>query len=138
MRLLTICALFLLVTLSCSNESTKPDQNSLIGFWVPYEIKNPDGQLQEGPFSGNSIFGFYAESIQFNIDGTYFPAVWTDKNNYFTYDQAGGNYEYTPAAGRILLTKGQWDMNLEVIKFSNDDLWIKTNDTTYKLHREVK
>ena len=51
MRRLIIYVLLPVITLSCSEDSTNSNQNSLIGLWVPYEIGTPDGHLQEKPFT---------------------------------------------------------------------------------------
>jgi len=125
-----------IIICGCSDETPTPGQNTLIGFWVPFEVKMPDGRLKEAPFANYSIFGFYAESIKFNTDGTYFPAVWIGTNNYYTYDLDGGKFEYEQTSGRILLSEGQWDMDMSVLKLSHEELWVVEDNWTYKLKRK--
>ena len=65
---------------SCKKDSHEVipafDYKQAAGIWVPYELIDELGTLHNGPFTSNSLFGIYAESVQLNKDQTFIPIVW--------------------------------------------------------------
>ena len=140
MRLQNIFIISLLFALGCSDDATKPsiDQKQLAGLWVPYEIINGDEITVPPNITGYSIFGFYYESVMFNQDKTYGPAIWVDEENHRVDMDQGGYFEISSENKLILTEGGLGDMEFEITKYLNDDLWLKSGQIEYKLKREIK
>jgi hypothetical protein len=142
---------FALLMISCSKESTVPafDVKKLSGTWVPYEIVNDNNVVLAGPFTGNSIFGVYDESIRIKENGTYSPAFWRDKDNYQVRSQEG-SFEYISKENKLIFKEIKsisWDMEFEFVKITENELWLKslkkgvaipTPFALYKLKREMR
>jgi hypothetical protein len=115
------------------------------GLWAPYEIKYSDGTIRSGPFTSMSIFGVYAESIKFTDDNGYIPVIWADINNFGLKTTESGTFKIRGET-KLLLTGGAWNMEFEITKLSNDEMWLSyigevpilgTPKTLYKLKREI-
>ena len=100
------------------------------GFLMKPQIKME--QLQRVP---NSLFGSYAESVQLNKDQTFIPVTWFDKNAFELKTPEAGNFEYL-SSNKLLFKDGLFDFECDIIKFENDDLWLKMFDITYKFKRQ--
>jgi hypothetical protein len=133
----------------CSDEPVTPtvDFKQYSGIWVPYEITDGNGIISQGPFTSSTIFGVYAESIQLNADKTYVPVIWTDEENYFFKTEERGYVEYSSNEDKLFLKGGPVDLEFEIIRFNNDDLWLKYvgeffilggPQAQYKFKRELK
>jgi hypothetical protein len=102
------------------------------GKWVPYESVDGDGTIHTGPFLFNSIFGSYAESVQFNSNHTFIAGNY--QNDVFKPEPfKSGNYEYSP--GNVLQFDGDLKLMYELLKFEENDLWVKFGDGILKLKR---
>lgn len=102
-------------TLGCSKDHLTPlsEYKKIAGIWVPYEIRYNDGSINNGPFTANTIFGGYVESVQLNSDKTYFPLVWHNADEYIIDTGEGGNFQYIADKKKIIFTEGSWDMEFE-------------------------
>lgn len=147
-KIKAIFSLAILLMLGCSDKSISPgDFNQYSGIWVPYEIRYADGRIHTGPFINMSIFGVYAESVHLNEDKTYTPVIWQDADNYDYISNDEGNIEYASYGTKLFFTEGAWNMEFEITKYENDDLWLTyaggppllgDAQTLYKLKREIK
>ncbi|HKO81201.1 MAG TPA: hypothetical protein VJU78_12435 [Chitinophagaceae bacterium] len=118
-----------------NNELPAFDYEKAAGLWVPYEAIDKDGTIIAGPFTTNSLFGSYAESVQLNKDQTFIPVTWFDKNAFELKTPEAGNFEYL-SSNKLLFKDGLFDFECDIIKFENDDLWLKIFDVTYKFKRQ--
>ena len=132
-----ICTVFLVIS-GCKKDNPKTTYNFNYelaeGKWVLYEITSDTGSIQSGPFTSNSIFGVYAESVQLNKDKTYIPMSWVDKNNFTLKTDEAGNFEYS--ANNKLRFYGTFNLEWELNKFQGDELWLElqTNSDSF-LHK---
>jgi hypothetical protein len=99
------------------------------GIWVPYELaidgKPLDGRTLDGTrqFTGNSIFGTLAESVQLKNDKTFIPVTWITKDNFTLNTAETGTFEYL--SSNKLSFKGLRVSEWDIIKFEGDDLWLR-------------
>lgn len=145
--IIAICFLTLLVA-GCSKDDPEKSTGGyelLVGKWVPYEIDYASGNVYTGPFPSMSIFGVYAESIQFNSDSTYVPVIWTDNSNFQTKDSDSGTVQFNYADSKLRLVDGTWDMDFTLTKWTTDELWLNYTgsipllggaNTVYKLRKK--
>lgn len=127
--------------LTCSdNESNNNglDSKEIAGIWVPFEISYSDGTIHNGPFTSSSIFGVYAESVQLNLDKTYYPVSWIDENHYLVKTEEAGDFEFNQNDKQLSFKSGPWDIEFRVIKITGSELWISSEDVQYKLRRELE
>ncbi len=118
---------------SCKKESHEPipafNYEQGAGIWVPYELiidgTTLDGTTLDGTaqFTGNSIFGTLAESVQLKSDKTFIPVQWINKNNFTLNTAETGTFEYL--SSNKLRFKGVREWEWDIIKFEGDDLWLK-------------
>jgi hypothetical protein len=123
-------------------DSCKKDSHELIiptfyeqaaGIWVPYEYLQ-NGIVLTGPFTSSSVFGVYAESVLLNKDQRFIPIIWINKDTFSFKTADAGNFEYLP--GNKLIFKGPVELRFDIIKFEDDDLWLKNFQGQYKLKRQ--
>ena len=128
---------------SCKKDANKTDAGFdyelAAGLWVPYEVTDEFGIVHPGPFTANSLFGSYAESVQLKSDKTFIPVTWFDKNNVTFKTQEAGTFQWLPA--NTIRFQGSWvDLEWEVMKLEGDDLWLKMYATSgrplYKFQRQ--
>jgi len=123
--------------------SCKKDSHELMHFdyekaadiWVPFEIVDEAGTIHSGPFTANSIFGAYAESVQLNRDQTFIPVIWFNKDTLILKPDESGNFEYLPDI-KLRFTGGLFDFECDIIKFEGDDLWLKIFEVLWKFKRQ--
>jgi hypothetical protein len=127
---------------SCKKDINNPvegfDYERAAGLWVPYEVTDEFGTVHPGPFTANSMFGSYAESVQLKSDKTFIPVTWFDKNSIVFKIQEAGTFEYL--SGNKLRFKGLWEAEWEIDKFEGDELWLRMHaqpgDVLYKFQRQ--
>lgn len=117
-------------------ESIAFDYEKAAGIWVPYEVRNGDGSIANGPFSFGSIFGVYAESVQLNKDKTFIPVQWQGKTNFDLKLTEEGTYQYV-SFGQKLIFDGVFKIDSKIAKFSNNELWLDFTGVIYKFKREL-
>ena len=113
------------------------DYEHAAGLWVPYEVTDELGTDRPGPFTANTLFGIYAESVHLKIDKTFIPVTWIDKDHVSFKTQETGTFQSLP--GKKLRFQGIIEFECEVIKFEGDDLWLKmysTSGRTYKFKKQ--
>lgn len=128
--LLLICVILILN--SCS-EDLEIINSKIYGKWVTIEIEEKDGSKIEGPLTGYGIFGAYSESIQLNTDNTFVPLMQIDADNFVSSTSEAGTFLYQSQF--LELNGGAWDMDFNVVKLNDADMWLKTSERTYKLNR---
>jgi hypothetical protein len=134
------------VVVTCFSSCKKDNQETVpaftyeqaAGIWVPYEKIDEFGTTHSGPFTANSLFGSYSESIQLNSDKTFIPGTWWNQN-YFTGSAVeAGTFEHL--LSNKLKFKGNWPSEWNIIKFEVDDLWLKrsaqSGEVLYKFKRQ--
>ena len=139
-----------LFVLACSDDSDSLiDMKAISGIWVPYEIRHTDGTIEYGPFTARSVFGAYDESVQLNSDKTFVPVWWINKDEYGLSTGESGKLEYSIYGRLLLFTGGSWEMEFEITKYGEDELWLTYKggeewnsllgdvETQYRLRREV-
>lgn len=104
------------------------------GIWVPFEIRDADGSVQSGSFTSNSFFGVYAESFKLNEDQTFIPVVWSTNTNFLLKEDEKGTCKFFD---NRLVFNGTWELDFELIKFENNELWLKRLDFLMKFKREM-
>jgi hypothetical protein len=140
MKLQRLAAVLLLFLSGCSDDENSPARLAFTdysGIWVPYEIQDSTGEKQQGPFTANSGFGVYAESVLLNNDGTYVPVTWFDRNTYTLKTEEAGNFEFNPTNNKLILTGGVWDLEFEIVHYSDDLLWLSSDGFIYRMKREI-
>src|SRR5689334_18737116 len=103
--LVGLAALTLLYT-ACKKDSDSTggvlfSAERLQGFWVPYELIE-NGVVYAGPFSGNGLFGAYAESVVINNDHSFIPVSYFQGNKLLKTDEKG-TYRLNPLSGKMLM-----------------------------------
>jgi hypothetical protein len=111
-------------------------QKEIVGAWVPYEIVHSDGTVDSGPFAFRSIFGVYAESVQFRKDKTYVPMQEFNTGELSPKTAETGKYAYNPDYAELSLTGGVIDMKFTVEKVNDDHLWLYSSVT--RLHSRFR
>ena len=145
MKYLAVCIYPLIVISSlgsCKKDADNPDDKfdyeQAAGLWVPYEVIDQFGAAHLGPFTANSLFGSYAESVQLNSDKTFIPVTWFDQNNITFNTQEAGTFEYL--SGNKLRFRGLWETEWEIDEFKGDHLWLlvhaHSGDFLYKFRRQ--
>ena len=109
------------------------DYEHAAGLWVPYEVTDELGTVHPGPFTANTLFGIYAESVHLKIDKTFIPASWIDKDHVTFKTEEAGTFQSLP--GKKLRFQGIIEFECEVIKFEGDDLWLKMSSTSGELYK---
>jgi hypothetical protein len=130
-----ICLLLAIAVLSAGCAKRK-FQKEIVGTWVPYEIVSSDGTVDTGPFNLRSIFGIYAESIQFKSDGTYVPMQQLGPGEPSPKAEEAGKYVYNPKYAELSLTEGVIDMKFTVEKLEKDKLWLYSSVTMWHFRLE--
>lgn len=147
MKVRMLFSVFILLIVGCTNDPVSPSFNEkqYLGIWIPFEIIYQDGTVDQGPFNSKSIFGVYDESVELKEDKTYTPLFWIDETKYQTSPEEAGKFVIN--ASRLLLTEGAWEMEFEIVKLSEEELWVKYlgvspllggPQTLYKLKRNIK
>ena len=110
------------------------DYEKAVGLWVPYEaIEN--GAIHSVSGTTTSLFGSYAASVQLNKDQTFIPVFWLDKNTFTFQTPETGNYKYL-SRNKLIFEDGLFDFECDIIKFQNDDLWLKMFGVTWKFKKQ--
>jgi hypothetical protein len=118
-----------------SNEVLPFDYEQGAGIWVPYEIAYQDGTIDSGSFAASSIFGVYAESVQLNRDRKYIPVIWFNKDTFTLKTDESGSFQYS-LNNKLIFTGGPFDLEFDIEKFKEDDLWLRISEVVYKFKRQ--
>lgn len=137
MRLLAIAALIILA--SCKKDTTTLAINldNATGVWVPYSINSQNTVLDNPPFTGRTIFDFYAESVKIEKGGSYEAVIYINENDWGVVNAGEHEYKYYPSRKEIVF-EGGMSSTFELIKYKGDELWLKKHGTLYKLNRKIK
>ncbi len=104
------------------------------GIWVPFEMINADGTIITGSFIANSFLGVYAESFKLNEDQTFIPVMWSTSTNFQLKADEAGTCNFS---GNRLVFNGNREIDFELVKFENNELWLKRMDTLHKFRKEL-
>lgn len=136
--LFAICfSVFVCVFTSCKKADTLSNKQ-VAGLWVTYEIVNNEGVASTEIPSTQPVFGPYHSGARLSENGTFVAIAWNNANDFSTSPTTG---TFICLLGNKLYFKGSWEFNADVIKFENDDLWLKMDPMqkgvikTYKLKR---
>jgi hypothetical protein len=106
----------------------------LAGLWVPFGITE-HGSYSPGNFVSNNIFGAYNESVQINTNRTFIPVTYTDSDHIFIDTDEKGVYTFSQI-NRKLTTDGSWKTEWTVVKLTADEMWLSTNQITWKFRKQ--
>lgn len=124
---------------SCTDGTPQPEQfnfEKAVGLWQPYEIINRDGSIFSGPFT-SGIFGAYSESFELQANGTYVP-VNCQNGSEFQYSVGEvGDCRYEEESS-LLFFDGAFNLEYEILKFQENELWLKNSSGTLKLRKYKK
>jgi hypothetical protein len=120
---------------SCKKESPAFDYEASAGIWVSYGYINEPGRYQSVSLTANSLFGSYAESVQLNADKTFIPVTWFHDSIFTLKHPEAGTFHYLPG-DRLKFTGGLFDFECRIIKFEENELWLKMFDAAYKFRRQ--
>lgn len=117
-----------------NNELPAFDYEKATGLWVPYEaIENGTTNSTSG--TTTSLFGSYAASVQLNKDQTFIPVFWLDQGTFIFQTAESGNYQYL-YPGKLIFKDGLFDFECEVLKFQDDELWLKMFEVAWKFKKQ--
>jgi hypothetical protein len=122
----------------CKKEDTPNElfvsSERLVGFWVPYE-EITNGTVIPGPFTAASFFGVYAESVMILEDNTYIPVTVIDVADKQPRFNEMGIYDFYPLQKRLDM-RGLWQVISRVEKLTDDEMWLRNDQTLRKFRKQ--
>ena len=106
------------------------------GLWVPYEVNYDNGTIRTEELAMFDLFAPYMGSFKLNKDGSYIPFLWVGIRDYqFNQDHAG---VCELISGQLFFNSTDpWKIDFQIIKFENNELWLKRLDFLMKFKREM-
>jgi hypothetical protein len=128
----------ILLFAGCKKDDTSNDlfntKNRLAALWVPYEIIE-NGTVIQGPFTGSSFFGAYAESVMILDDNTFVPVIFVNAVDKLLKMDEMGIYDFYPLQRKMEMS-GAWQIQLYVDKLTDDEMWLRENHVLRKFRKQ--
>ena len=111
----------------------------LAGLWVPYELIE-NGTVFTGNFTGNGLFGAYAESVKIESDLSFIPVIFFAQGNKTLKQDEKGTYRINGLSGKMEMN-GIFKIETRVIKLTADEMWLNmwpnTANVLYKFRKQT-
>ena len=137
---INLILLTILVFSNCKYESVEGSLfEQLQGKWTPYAFEYKNGIINKGEpnsFSSNNIFGVYSAGFQMDRNGDYLPMTWYSDSLFYIKTSEKGHATYLSDESKITFI-GTWKLEYKLLKFENNELWLKDNgDIIMKMIRK--